>query len=157
MKIDVTDLQDTLEIPPGAVRRLVRAALGDLPGCYSVVFVDDERMTDINRQYLGREGTTDVIAFPFEDAPLTEDDCAGEIIVSAERARAEAGVRGIDPHAELALYVVHGALHLAGCDDQTPDQAAEMHAREKEILAELGYDVQRLWKPINGEKKTREP
>ncbi|MFO7897646.1 MAG: rRNA maturation RNase YbeY [Planctomycetota bacterium] len=157
MKIDVTDLQDVLEIPQGAVRRLVRTALGDLPGCYSVVFVDDERMTDINRQYLDRQGTTDVIAFPFEDAPLTQDDCAGEIIVSAERARTEADARGLDPHAELALYVVHGALHLAGLDDQTPDQAAHMHAREKEILTELGYDVQRLWKPVKGEKKTREP
>jgi len=154
MKIDVTNLQDGVPIDRRAMRRAARAALTDLLGCYSVVFVDDERMREVNRQYLGRDHSTDVVAFPFDDAPLTQDDCAGEVIISAQRAGAEARRRGLDVEAELALYVVHGALHLAGFDDTTPRQAEEMHARERELLAELGYDVRRLWKPVRSQKRS---
>jgi probable rRNA maturation factor len=149
VKVDVTNLQEQVPINQRAVRRAARAALGDLMGCYSIVFVDDARISEINRQYLGRDRPTDVIAFPFQDAPLTPDDCAGEIIISAERAAHEARGRHLDVGAELALYVVHGALHLAGYDDTTPDHAAEMHRCEKDLLAELGYDVQHLWKPLD--------
>ncbi len=153
MKIDVTNLQDIVPIDRPAIRRAARAALSDMLGCYSIVFVDDEQMREVNRKYLGRDDTTDVIAFPFEDAPLTTDDCAGEILVSAQRAADEARSRKLDLHAELALYVVHGSLHLAGYDDSTPRQAAEMHHQEKEILAELGYDAARLWKPLKAKQK----
>ena len=148
MKIDVTNLQDMVPVDRRAVRRVARAALGDLPGCYSFVFVDDRQMRDVNREHLGRDRTTDVIAFSFGDAPVTHDDCAGEVIVSAQRALEEARRRKLDVAAELALYIVHGSLHMVGFEDATPRQAAEMHTREKELLAELGYDVERLWKPL---------
>ncbi len=154
MKIDITNLQDTVPISRPVIRRVARAALGDLLGCYSVVFVDDEQMHDINLRYLNSDDTTDVIAFPFEDAPLTRDDCAGEIIVSAERAANVARKRNLDVQDELALYIVHGALHLAGFDDDTPKQATEMHDREKEILSELGRDAEQLWKPLKAKQKT---
>ena len=154
MKIDITNLQDVVPISRPVIRRVARAALGDLLGCYSVVFVDDEQMRDINLRYLNSDRTTDVIAFPFEDAPLTRDDCAGEIIVSAPRAADEAAKRNLDVQDELALYIVHGALHLAGFDDATPAQATEMHNREKEILSELGRDAEQLWKPLKAKQKT---
>ena len=154
MKIDITNLQEFVPISRPGIRRIARAALSDMLGCYSVVFVDDEQMRDINHRYLGSDHTTDVIAFPFEDAPLTRDDCAGEIIISAQLAAAEAKKRGLDVQDELALYIVHGALHLVGLDDATPAQAAEMHEQEKEILAELGCDAGRLWKPIKPKQKT---
>ena len=154
MKIDITNLQDIVPISRPVIRRVARAALGDLLGCYSVVFVDDEQMRDINLRYLKSDNTTDVIAFPFEDAPLTRDDCAGEIIVSAQRAADVAGTRNLDVQDELALYIVHGALHLAGFDDASPAQAAEMHGREKEILSELGRDAEQLWKPLKTKQKT---
>ena len=154
MKIELTNLQEFVAIDRRAMRRAARTALGDLLGCYSVVFVDDEQMQEINRTYLGRDRTTDVIAFPFTDAPLTQDDCAGEIIISAELAAAESRDRGLDVEAELALYVVHGALHLAGYDDASPEQAHIMHDREKDILAELDYEVGRLWKPLRAKQTT---
>ncbi len=147
MKIDVTNLQDLVPIDRRAVRRIARAALGDLAGCYSFVFVDDRQMRDLNREHLGRDHTTDVIAFSFGDALLTRDDCAGEVVISAQRALEEARRRQIDVAVELALYIIHGSLHLAGYDDTKPCRAAEMHNRERELLAALGYDVSRLWKP----------
>ncbi len=152
MNIDITDLQAVLTIPRDAMRRIVRTTLKDRPGGYSLVFVDDDRMTDMNRAHLGREGTTDVLAFAFEEPASTDDECAGEIVVSTERARDEAHRRGIDPQVELALYITHGALHIAGLDDRTPDQAAEMRDREQQVLAGLGYDVRGLWEPAEREQ-----
>ena len=155
MKIDVTNLQDVVRVNRVALRRAARAALGDLMGCYSIVLVDDEQMREVNRKHLSRDGTTDVIAFPFEGAPLSKDDCAGEIIICADVAASEARGRGLQVEAELALYVVHGALHLAGFDDLTRGGAAEMHRREKEILAGLGYEVAGLWKPLGAARSRR--
>jgi probable rRNA maturation factor len=154
MKIELTNLQDLIPIDRRAMRRAARTALSDLLGCYSIVFVDNEQMQGINLTYLKRDRTTDVIAFPFTDAPLTQDDCAGEIIISAELAATESRDRGLEVEAELALYVVHGALHLAGYDDASPEQAQIMHDREKDILAELGYEVDRLWKPLRAKQTT---
>ena len=153
MKIDVTNLQDIVPIDRPARALLYGGQIRLAHSETHLVFVDDEQMREVNRKYLGRDDTTDVIAFPFEDAPLTTDDCAGEILVSAQRAADEARSRKLDLHAELALYVVHGSLHLAGYDDSTPRQAAEMHHQEKEILAELGYDAARLWKPLKAKQK----
>ena len=155
MKIEVTDLQEHVKISPVIVRRIAKAALAGLPGCYSVVLVDDEQMTEINAKYLGHNNTTDVISFPFEDATLGRDDCVGEIVVSGQLAASEARKRGITPESELALYIVHGSLHLAGHDDVTSELASAMHAREKEILAELGYDAETLWKPVAGSKRRK--
>lgn len=155
MKVDVTNLQDFVRVNHAEIRRIAKEALHRLPGCYSVVLVDDEQIREINIRYLGRNDVTDVIAFPFDDAPLTKDDCAGEIIVSAQVASNEARLRQIDVNSEIALYVVHGALHLAGYDDHTDEQAADMHQREKEILNSLGYDAEKLWKPLK--KRPRRP
>lgn len=153
MKIDFTNLQDIVKPDRQSLRRAAKAALKGAPGCYSLVLVDDAQIREINLKYLGSNDVTDVIAFPFEDAPLSKDDCAGEIIISAERAAAEAAQRGIGVESELALYVVHGALHLVGFDDLTADGAAAMHRREKEILRELGYDADKLWKRISASTK----
>lgn len=148
MKIDVTNLQDRVPVRQRVIRRAARAALDDLIGCYSVVVVDNARMAEINQRHLGRDEPTDVIAFAFKDALLTHDDCAGEIIVSADVAADEAERRSIDVEAELSLYVVHGALHLAGFDDDEPERAERMHERERQLLADIGYDADRLWKPL---------
>jgi probable rRNA maturation factor len=57
-----------------------------------------------------------------------------ERVVSTEMAAATARDVGVDPRSELALYVVHGLLHLCGLDDQSPDDADVMRRREGEIL-----------------------
>ena len=58
---------------------------------------------------------------------------------------------GWAPDDELLLYVIHGALHLAGYDDQTEEQRAVMYARESEILRQLGVDT-----PAGGHRQTQE-
>ena len=63
---------------------------------------------------------------------------AGELVISAERAASLARQLGIDPWAELALYVVHGLLHLCGYDDLADTDVDAMRRREGEILAREG-------------------
>lgn len=102
----------------------------------SFVITDDIRIAEMNEAYLKHEGPTDVLTFD-----LCDDDTAGlegEIVISADTARREAAARGHSPEAELALYAVHGVLHLLGYDDTTADAAARMHAVEDQILAGIG-------------------
>jgi probable rRNA maturation factor len=93
-----------------------------------VALVDDETIARLHRQFLDVEGPTDVLSFPH-----------GEIVVSGDTARREARARGVDPVAELVLYVVHGALHLAGFDDKRPKDRARMRAEERKVLGALGF------------------
>ena len=63
----------------------------------------------------------------------------GEVYVSVERAREVAARRGVEPARELALYLVHGVLHLCGYDDHDEEQSARMRAAETAVLRSLGF------------------
>jgi len=105
--------------------------------CIGLAVADDNEMARLNRAHLDHEGPTDVIAFDMRDN-VESDEVEGEIIISAETAVREAEARGHDPAAELALYAVHGVLHLLGYDDHGDEQAERMHEVEDEILGSVG-------------------
>ena len=119
-----------LEALADALRRVLAAegvSPADLPAL-SVALVDDDRITSLNWRLLRHEGPTDVISFEAEEGE-------GEIIVGvdvAERQAAEAGHSLTD---ELRYLLAHGALHVLGYDDSTPEQRAAMLRRQDEILA----------------------
>lgn len=109
-----------------------------------VALVDDKKMAELHERFLGKSGPTDVLSFPH-----------GEIVVSADTAAREAKSRGIPPLHELVLYVVHGALHLAGHDDRKPKTQKLMRAAERKALSELGYgDVFGAKEPKTTRRKT---
>lgn len=110
-------------------------------GIISLAVLDDAEMTRLNQQYKQRNRTTDCFSFDLSDAPHPEAPRSFEILVNGEKAEREARSRGHAVDAELALYVVHGLLHNLGFDDQNPEGAQEMHAREDEILQRFGYGV----------------
>jgi probable rRNA maturation factor len=94
----------------------------------------------LHRRFLGLPGPTDVLTFNF-DTNRRRGHIDGEIVVCTDVARRRAAVRGRSlqtARAELALYVVHGILHLAGYDDRTASGFCRMHAREDELLSKLG-------------------
>jgi probable rRNA maturation factor len=101
----------------------------------SLAVVDDATIRPLNRRYLGHDFATDVLSFLFD-----RDDIGleGEIVVSAETARAAAEDFGCPPGDELLLYVVHGLLHLTGYDDRTPRDRAAIQEREDSYMAHLG-------------------
>ena len=113
-------------------------------GCESevhIVIVDDARMTELNEQFLGHPGSTDVLAFAFvAENPLPPDDevqVAGEIYVCLDVAVAAAGEYGNSLGEECVLYAVHGMLHLLGMDDHEPRQRDEMKAAEERVMGAL--------------------
>ena len=83
----------------------------------SVAVVDDDAISELNGEFLGHQGPTDVLSFVLEQG---EDFLDGEVVVSAETAQRAAAEFGWSAAEELLLYVIHGALHLAGYDDATP-------------------------------------
>lgn len=120
------------------VRAAVEAALahGGRSGTdVGVVFVDERTSGELHGRWLGDPTPTDVISFDLDD-DLGGD--AGELYVSVDQAVKVARERGIDPGAELVLYVVHGTLHLCGYDDHEDDDRRAMRVAEREVLSSLG-------------------
>ncbi|MBM4018809.1 MAG: rRNA maturation RNase YbeY [Planctomycetes bacterium] len=144
-KIEITDLQDHVRLDKKLILQVVRRVIKDegrSARSLSIVLTDNRHIRDLNREYLGRDGVTDVISFPLEDPDWptghTNGGINGEIIASAEMAVQQAHAANSDPRAELLLYLVHGLLHLMGYDDKRPDQARRMHAREDALLEDFG-------------------
>lgn len=109
----------------------------------SVALVDDAHMADLNDRHLGHSGPTDVLTFDLIDDDTNNEvgesaGIEGEVVISVETAAREARARGHTLDAELALYAVHGTLHLLGYDDHNETDAARMHAMEDDILIEIG-------------------
>lgn len=89
----------------------------------SVAVVSDRRIAEIHRDFMGIKGATDVITFEH-----------GDIVISAETARAYAAGHGQSLEHELGLYVLHGLLHLQGFDDRTVEDRRRMHRRQDRLL-----------------------
>ena len=104
-------------------------------GEVAVAAVDDEEIHDLNRRFLDHDYPTDVITFPHDRG---DGWVHGDVVFSAEYAAREAAERGVSTIDEMTLYVVHGALHLAGLDDRDEEARAQMRAAEQEVFAALG-------------------
>ncbi len=139
---------------PGAPRLIERVARrgataeGFTHGRLSVVVIGQTRMRSLHRQYLNNDAPTDVLTFDLGTHP-ERGYLHGDIVVCTDVARRAArrtgAARPQAPRAalkaatyELALYTLHGVLHLAGYDDHAPRDFRHMHARENELLTELG-------------------
>lgn len=113
----------------------VARAEGFRRGQLSIGIVGAKRMATMHLRYSGVSGPTDVLTFDLGTSPK-DRHLDGTIVVCAAVAEREAGKRG--RAAELTLYVTHGILHLAGYDDHDERDFRRMHAREDELLTQLG-------------------
>ena len=139
MKIRIGNFRRGMRVERRRLTALLHRALRGKKGEVSVAVVSRQKIRAINRKFLGRDCETDVIAFDMADREERERGAVvGEIVVSADRTRSEAKRRGHSAQAELALYVVHGALHLLGMDDAKPAGAAAMYEAAVEILKKGG-------------------
>jgi probable rRNA maturation factor len=128
------------------VRGKVAAALAALDarasdfrgGCpageLSVAFVTDPELASLHGRYLADPSATDVITF----AGNADHGLAGEVCISVDAAVRQGGRSGSALSAELALYLVHGWLHLAGYDDRRPAERRAMRRAEARALRILG-------------------
>lgn len=137
-KIAIASPQETVPIDRKRMREVVRAVLegeGVGEAEVSLAFVDNATIHRLNKLYLQHDEPTDVLSFPLGEKG---GKLAGELVLGAEVAREQAAGRGHDVQDELALYVIHGLLHLCGFDDHEPEDAAAMRARERHYLRRLG-------------------
>ena len=128
-----------------ALVRVVRTALaveGIAVAEIGVTIVGDRRMARMHEEWLGIPGPTDVITFDLSPGdPAGEAGIRGDIVASADTARRRAREFGWPARCELAYYVVHGVLHLAGYDDTTPAARRAMRARERRVMKACGLPL----------------
>jgi probable rRNA maturation factor len=139
IRVSIACPQDTIAIDRKRFREITRAVLdgeGVAEAEISIAFVDNPTIHQLNLRYLKHDEPTDVLSFPLSEPGARK--LSGELVIGVEVGRAEAEERGHDVQAELALYVIHGLLHLCGEDDKTEKAAAAMRAKERRYLKELG-------------------
>ena len=124
-----------LEKAAQAVLELSGVSDGDL----TIALVDDARIQDLNRGFLGHDVPTDVLSFPAnEHDPETGRRYLGDVVISLARAAGQAAERGHPVEAEMQLLVVHGVLHLLGHDHAEVGEKDRMWAAQAEALERLG-------------------
>lgn len=105
----------------------------------SILILDNNGIQQINRDYLQRDRPTNVISFAMQegDGAGVQPDLLGDVVISAERAAADAVEAGIPFEHELWFLLVHGILHLLGYDHErgTQQQAEAMEQRERQIFS----------------------
>lgn len=112
----------------------------------SLLFVDNDKIQQINAEYRGKDYPTDVISFALEEMGDEEITVVGEafprvlgdIIVSVPKALEQAEAHAHAFIRELGFLVVHGFLHLLGYDHETKEQEVEMFALQEKLLSEFG-------------------
>jgi probable rRNA maturation factor len=139
-RVSIASPQEAVAIDRGRMREVVRVVLegeGAADAEISLAFVDNPTIHRLNQRFLQHDEPTDVLSFPLSEPNAKR--LSGELVIGAEVALAQANARGHDVQAELALYVIHGLLHLCGRDDHDEADAAAMRERERHYLQRLGF------------------
>jgi probable rRNA maturation factor len=136
--VAVSNRQRRRKVDARALAGLVRCVLDlvhDHDSQLGIVLVDDATIAKLNAQYHATPGPTDVLSFDYGEGH-------GELIISVECAVRQAKRFRTTPARELALYVVHGILHLHGYDDRTTKGQRRMRAAERQLMSRLGRNVE---------------
>ena len=103
---------------------------------FSIIFVGDEKIQEINRDYRKLDRVTDVISFALCDDPENElTDELGDVFIDLSQAFRQASEYGHSIDREVAFLAVHGYLHLCGYDHMTKEEEEIMFQKQEEILA----------------------
>ena len=118
--------------------------LGHLDGGISevsIAFVDDEHMRGLNRKFRRKSSTTDVLTFPADETygdPTRGGRPLGDIVISVDQARRQAGDEKHSLAIEVRYLILHGILHALGYDHET--DRGEMNELEMQVRAAVGLD-----------------
>lgn len=112
----------------------------------SFIFVDNEQIREINKNYRQKDAVTDVITFAIEDEMPGEikiqgipmPRMLGDVFISLPRTREQAQRYGHSFERELSFLAVHGCLHLLGYDHLEPEEEKVMFGKQEDILNALG-------------------
>ena len=109
----------------------VAATYGRKVGEIGYMFVDDEKILEVNREYLGHDYYTDIITFDYDEG----DRINGDLVISLDTLETNARQFGKSYDEELHRVIIHGILHLCGINDKGPGEREVMEAAEDKALA----------------------
>lgn len=103
----------------------------------SLSFISDQEMQNINRDYRGKDKTTNVLSFAYEDNefPTFEKNILGEVLVSFDKVKKDTNISGRTNLEETIFVVTHGVLHLLGYDHNSDEEENEMVSKESEYIS----------------------
>jgi probable rRNA maturation factor len=138
---DLVNLQKKIKIETAEYKAFLEAVVTGIPEIlerpFTVAFIDDDRMRQLNDLFRDKDSTTDVLSFPHEPEEFDPDKTnLGDIVISAEQAQCQADENGLTFATEIKQLILHGLLHLCGYDHKTDN--GEMDARELELRNTLG-------------------
>ncbi len=113
--------------------KAVAAEYGRKTGEIGYMFVSDEKILEVNREYLGHDYYTDIITFDYDEGGTIN----GDIVISLDTVRSNAEALGKTYDEELHRVIIHGILHLCGINDKGPGEREIMEAAENKALAML--------------------
>lgn len=113
--------------------RAVAASYGKKVGEVGYLFCNDEKILEVNNEYLGHDYYTDIITFDYCEG----DTLNGDLVISLDTIRTNAEKFGKDYDEELHRVIIHGILHLCGINDKGPGEREIMEAAENKALSKL--------------------
>ena len=139
--IDVLNLQRKVKIGTSEFRLFSQLLTSEVAEAvkkqFSVAFISDDRMKQLNELFRGKNFTTDVLSFPHEPDEFNPDkDNLGDIVISVEQAQKQAAENGLTLEVEIKQLILHGLLHLCGHDHET--DSGDMNSRELDLRETLG-------------------
>lgn len=152
MNIHIENRQKAAKLDLRRIRRVVRK-LKKILICadqeISLLFVDNEQIRQMNRQYLNRDHSTNVISFPIREGDYghVNPHLLGDIVISAERALQDAVAGDLSFDEEIDFLLIHGLLHLLGHNHEGVDEneATKMRDKEDAVFFILnGYEIERF-------------
>ncbi len=110
--------------------KAVAATYGRKVGEIGYLFVNDEKILEVNNEYLGHDYYTDIITFDYDEG----NQINGDLIISLDTVRSNAELFGKPYEEELYRVIIHGVLHLCGINDKGPGERELMEAAENRAL-----------------------
>lgn len=111
--------------------KAVAKSYGRRVGEVGYMFVNDDKILEVNREYLGHDYYTDVITFDYDE----DDVVSGDVVISLDTVASNAHLFNKTYEEELYRVIIHGILHLCGINDKGPGEREQMEAAENKALA----------------------
>ncbi len=140
MEVQIDNRQGKHKIPKKKVRQKAKTilnALGYPDAELSILIVDDQQIADLNRQYLNRDGPTNVLAFSLREGLFTDmaPGLLGDVVISVETAHRQAQDAGLSMQDYFDQLLIHGILHLLGYNhENSKSEARKMEKKTNQLL-----------------------
>ena len=128
---DGTKMPDIKKRETSAWIKKVAATYGKKCGDIAYIFCNDEKILEVNKEYLQHDYYTDIITFDYSEA----DSISGDLFISLDTVRSNSEQLGVGYEQELHRVIIHGILHLCGIDDKGEGEREIMEAAENNALS----------------------